>query len=127
MLPARARLRRSRDFVATVRRSPCTFRYAGTRLVAFLDASTPAHMRSGDSPEAPALVGIVVSKAVGGAVMRNRVKRRLRAIAAHQYGSLPPGSRLVLQAKPAAAGATADLLAEDVHVALRHVLAKVRT
>ena len=54
-----------------------------------------------------------MSKAVGPAVVRNRVKRRLRHLMRERVGSLAAGSRLVVRAQPAAAAATsADLGAE---------------
>ena len=48
-------------------------------------------------------VGFVVSKAVGPAVTRNLVKRRLRHLCRERISSLPPGSMLVVRALPAAA------------------------
>ena len=59
-----------------------------------------------------ALVGFVVPKTVGTAVMRNQVKRRLRGLMRDRVGELPDGSRLRLesiynaneQAKTLAAG-----------------------
>jgi ribonuclease P protein component len=54
----------------------------------------------------PARVGFVVSNAVGGAVVRNTVKRRLRAQVAARLGAIPGGTDLVVRALPAAAGAT---------------------
>lgn len=72
----------------------------------------------------PARVGFVVSKAVGNAVVRNRVKRRLRHLTREQLPSLGQlGGRavLVVRALPAAAGATHAELDTD----LRRCLAKV--
>lgn len=67
---------------------------------------------SADGP-VPARVGLVVSRAVGGAVVRNRVKRRLRAAMRTRIGTVPPGVLVVLRANPAAGGARmADLLAD---------------
>ena len=51
-------------------------------------------------------VGFVVSRAVGPAVTRNRVKRRLRHLMRERVAALPEGSLLVVRAMPAAAGAT---------------------
>ncbi|HNM96873.1 MAG TPA: ribonuclease P protein component [Marmoricola sp.] len=51
-------------------------------------------------------VGFVVSKAVGNAVVRNQVKRRLRSIMAIRLAALPKGSHVVLRAQPGAASAT---------------------
>jgi len=59
-----------------------------------------------------------VSKAVGNAVTRTRVKRRLRAQVAPLIGMLPPGTDLVIRATPAAAQAES----EELGAALRHCL-----
>lgn len=66
-----------------------------------------------DCPDEPARVGFVVSRAVGGAVTRNAVRRRLRHLARGYLDSLPGGSLLVVRANPQAAAARqADLAAE---------------
>ena len=67
-------------------------------------------------------VGFVVSKAVGNAVVRNRVTRRLRAIAGSQLGGIPAGVDVVVRALPAAAGASfAELEAEATRLLARSV------
>jgi ribonuclease P protein component len=48
-------------------------------------------------------VGFVVSKAVGGAVVRNRVKRRLRHLVAAELDGTRTGVDVVVRALPAAA------------------------
>lgn len=63
-------------------------------------------------------VGFVVNKAVGPAVVRNRVKRRLRHLMRERVASLPDGSRLVIRALPRAAGETYSTLAADLDAAL---------
>lgn len=63
------------------------------------------HAASGAGPESR--VGFVVSKAVGGAVVRNRVKRRLRHLVARQLVGSPTGLDVVVRALPAAATAPA--------------------
>jgi ribonuclease P protein component len=66
-----------------------------------------------DLPAEPARVGFVVSRAVGGAVVRNKVRRRLRHLARGYLDRLPEGSLLVVRANPPAAAARqADLAAE---------------
>lgn len=67
----------------------------------------------------PARVGFVVSKAVGSAVVRNRVKRRLRALMRDRLAVLPRGALLVVRANPAAAGAPTDRVERDIDSALR--------
>ena len=66
----------------------------------------------------PVRVGLVVSKAVGTAVTRNLVKRRIRHLALARLADLPPGSVLVIRALPAAATATYAGLGEELDRAL---------
>jgi ribonuclease P protein component len=70
-------------------------------------------------------VGFVVSKAVGPAVTRNRVKRRLRHLAREQLSALEtrlPGSAvLVVRALPASAGAGYAELRADLARCLERV------
>ncbi len=63
-------------------------------------------------------VGFVVSKAVGSAVDRNRVKRQLRHLMRDRVEGLPDGSRVVVRALPAASGARSATLAEHLDAAL---------
>jgi len=100
VLPAPHRLRRPADFTFAVRRGR---RAGSTRLAVHLMLPTEP-----PTPPAPARVGLVVGKAVGPAVVRTRVKRRLRAVASARVRTLPPGALVVLRANPAAADA-ADL------------------
>lgn len=67
-------------------------------------------------------VGFVVSKAVGNAVTRNRVRRRLRHLVREQLGALPDHGVLVVRALPASAGASGAELAADLTRCLRRVL-----
>lgn len=103
MLPARSRMRRREDFGLAVRRGS---RAGRTFLTGHL------LVRPGEEASPP-LAGFVVSRAVGGAVVRNRVRRRLRALAGAFLPALPGGSLLVVRAHPQAATARqADLAAE---------------
>ncbi|WP_344768736.1 ribonuclease P protein component [Aeromicrobium panaciterrae] len=63
-------------------------------------------------------VGFVVSKAVGSAVDRNRVKRQLRHLMRERLDRLPEGSRVVVRALPAATDAGSATLAEHLDAAL---------
>ncbi|GAA3548740.1 ribonuclease P protein component [Nocardioides daeguensis] len=62
----------------------------------------------------PARVGFVVSKAVGNAVVRNRVKRRLRHAVRPALADLPAGAVLVVRAQAAAAQASYPELGADL-------------
>ena len=83
-------------------------------LVPSLDRAQPA------VPDRPR-VGFVVSKAVGRAVTRNLVKRRLRHLARERTGALPPHGMLVVRALPAAADASYDELARELDRCLARV------
>ncbi len=67
---------------------------------------------------AECIAGFAVSKAVGGAVIRNRVKRRLRAIMAEELPGLPAGSAVVIRALPCSAQVDYVKLRRDVSEAL---------
>ncbi|WP_285592970.1 ribonuclease P protein component [Kineosporia sp. NBRC 101731] len=110
MLPSAHRMRHGSDFSAAVRKG----RRAGRpTLVIHLN-------RTGSDPASPARVGFVVSKAVGPAVVRNRVKRQLRHITRDRLAALPSGSLVVVRANPAAAGSST--LADDFDNALAAAL-----
>ncbi|MFP5252460.1 MAG: ribonuclease P protein component [Actinomycetes bacterium] len=114
MLNRANRLTSGRMFAPTIRAG----RRAGTRrLVLHLDPAPPA--RAGST--AP-LVGFVVSKAVGPAVVRNTVRRRLRHLARERLASLPGSAVLVVRALPAAADASSATLGRDLDRALDRVL-----
>ena len=68
----------------------------------------------------------MVSRAVGGAVVRNRVRRRLRHLVRDRLVDLPSGAVLVVRALPAAAGASYDELRGDLARCLERVLGRVR-
>jgi ribonuclease P protein component len=63
-----------------------------------------------------------VSKAVGGAVVRNKVKRRLRHLIRDRLAELPPGSLVVVRALPGAGDADHEQLARDLDAALQRLL-----
>lgn len=63
-----------------------------------------------------------MSKAVGGAVVRNKVKRRLRHLMRDRVAQLPPGSLVVVRALPGAGDADHVQLAQDLDAAIRRLL-----
>jgi ribonuclease P protein component len=109
------RLTSSRLFAPAVGRG----RRAGTRtLVCHLDVSPAEAAEAGPVPQ----IGFVVSKAVGPAVTRNKVKRRLRHLARERLASLPGSAVLVVRALPQAATASYDELGGDLDRALGRLL-----
>lgn len=63
-------------------------------------------------------LGLSVSRRVGGAVVRNRVRRRIREAYRTHRGWFPPGMDVVVSARPSAAEATWEELLEDLRKAL---------
>jgi ribonuclease P protein component len=70
------------------------------------------------------LAGLAVSKAVGRAVVRNTIKRRLRAILADILPQLPPGTGVVVRALPPAAQVSFEVLEGDVKEAMAAAVRK---
>lgn len=108
MLPATARLTHRDDFATVVRRG----RKVGRTLVV-LHALLPG------APRPERQVGFVVSKAVGGSVVRHRVVRRLRHLMRDRLDQLPAGTQLVVRARPGSATANSAQLGAEVDSALR--------
>ena len=84
-----------------------------------------------DSSAQPERVGFVVSKAVGNAVTRNLVKRRLRhlmaaTLAERDQAGTQPRCDFVLRAFPSAAQASYAELAQDVASSVASVTKKLR-
>jgi ribonuclease P protein component len=73
----------------------------------------------------PPRVGFVVSKAVGPAVVRNRTKRRLRALVHQRLSVIPVGTDLVVRANPPAGQADSAQLAADLDSLLPRVLRRL--
>jgi ribonuclease P protein component len=115
MLPAANRLRHSGEFASAVRSGRRVGRGA---VVVHLNTEQPGN------PEFPGFrmsapkAGFVVSKAVGGAVVRNKVKRRLRHLVAARLSAYPNGTTLVVRALPGAAEKDCHGLGLDLDAAL---------
>jgi ribonuclease P protein component len=121
VLPAGARLRRSADFTATLRASRAT---RADGILVLHAALTPAEGPSTDAPagaDAPR-IGLVVPRAVGPAVTRNLVRRRLRHLLRERLDRLPAGSRCVVRVLPPAAAAPYPALAAALDRALERAL-----
>jgi ribonuclease P protein component len=110
VLSSENRLRRRTEFSDVVRRG----RRASRPLL------TVHLLAAGD--EAPPRAGLVVSRAVGGSVVRTRVARRLRHQLREVIDGLPRGSRLVVRATPRAADAAGPDLGRDLRGALERLV-----
>lgn len=120
MLPARHRLRSGADFDAVFRGARGEGgSHSGSRYIAVHANSTDT--RSGQPPR----VGLVVSKAVGNAVVRNRTKRVLRALMTTRTGQLPHGVDVVIRAHAELPSASTNVLAKDLDRLLATVLRRV--
>jgi ribonuclease P protein component len=90
--PGRARLTRSADFDRVIRRGRS---HASRELVLYVFPR---------GEEGPPRLGLSVSRKVGGAVQRNRVKRLLREAFASEGSRLPEGTDAVVVARQEAWG-----------------------
>ncbi len=113
MLSRSHRIVTADDFRATTR--------AGRRVAT---SSAVVYLRRTDR-SVEARFGFVVSKAVGGAVVRNLVRRRLKAIGAGVVAEVPRGTDIVIRALPAAAQADWISLSGDIVGAVRSGLARL--
>lgn len=77
--------------------------------------SMAVYYRLPKDPSAPARFGIIVSKAVGNAVKRNRVRRRLRALGRGLIDAGHRGEDVVIRVLPGTAQASWDSLSADMH------------
>ncbi|MCU1437411.1 MAG: rnpA [Naasia sp.] len=105
MLPRANRVVSAADYRRIVRKGR---RVSGRATVAYVDRLTPGE---------PARFGFIVSKAVGGAVVRNRVRRRLKA-ASFALLDAAPERAVVFRALPSAATAEWQELRADVVAAV---------
>lgn len=111
-LPARRRIKRNSDFVrikAKGRRLTL-----GCLIVNWVAAPKPAGPR----------LGVVVSKRVGNAVVRNRAKRVMREVFRKNQTLLPPTCHLVLIARASIADRSYGSIERDFLEAMRLVLAR---
>lgn len=109
------RLRSQADF-ARVRKEGRTV--SGT----FLMLGYARRARGGDAagvqPPALTRVGFTVGKRVGNAVMRNRVRRRLREVMRRRWQAIAPAWDLVVVARPPAGSAESVALARELDMLL---------
>jgi ribonuclease P protein component len=97
------RLTRGSDYRLVVRRGT---RCGGARVVTSV-------LTTGESRAAR--FGFIISKQVGTAVVRNSVRRRLKAVCAEALPRVPEGTDVVIRALPASATASYAELSADVN------------
>lgn len=114
MLSSKNRMRLSADFSTTVRSGA---RSGRRNLVLY---AVPTAL------DQPSIFGFIVSKAVGNAVTRNLVKRRLREIAVHSLRAYPQGLSVVVRALPPAANADFGALSNDYRKTIAAATSKFR-
>lgn len=107
MLPAQNRMRSSGDFRATIKHG---VRGKASSLMLHLQSSSDAEQADQDST----LVGFVVPKTVGNAVVRNRLTRQLRHLMRERIEDLNAGGSVVIRVFPPARGRTYDELRADL-------------
>ncbi|WP_130177662.1 ribonuclease P protein component [Cryobacterium sp. SO1] len=101
MLAHANRITSGSDYKAVVRR--------GVRVVG---PHTVAYLRRNPEPT-PVRFGFIVAKNVGGAVVRNRVRRRMKAASFDLLPGVPAGTEIVFRALPTSVHASwPDLVAE---------------
>jgi len=107
VLPAENRLRHNRAFERIYREGSTV----GEQHVVL-------HVLASADQASPALVGFAVSRKVGNAVARNRVRRRLREIVRTELRRLRAGEQIVVAARASAGRATFVQLAASLRRAL---------
>ncbi|MAP64112.1 MAG: ribonuclease P protein component [Microbacterium sp.] len=102
MLARQNRLTRGAEYKAVVRRGA---RCAGANSITYVTHS---------SDDRAARFGFIVSKQVGSAVVRNTVRRRLKAVCAAALTDVRPGADVVIRALPGSATADFSQLRDEV-------------
>ncbi|MGB0877626.1 MAG: ribonuclease P protein component [Mycobacterium sp.] len=110
MLPAQYRMTSSTEFAVTVSQ--------GTRAA---QPNIVVYTRSDRAGRSGPRIGLVVSKAVGNAVQRHQVSRRLRHAARTILEDLGPADRVVIRALPSSRHAPSTRLEQELRTALQRI------
>ncbi|HYI33823.1 MAG TPA: ribonuclease P protein component [Glaciibacter sp.] len=102
MLAKANRITAGSDYKAVVRKGS---RVSGPHTVMYLRRSPTA---------SPARFGFIVAKNVGGAVTRNLVRRRMKAVAYSLVSELEPGTDVVIRALPGAVAVPWSTLRSEI-------------
>lgn len=119
-LPQSLRLTRRRDYEAVrLHGTSAGGKLLGMGVLRSLDDPTNAQPLSGpNAPRKPKL-GVIVPKALGHAVVRNKIKRRLRAILREAAGQVPPWRIVTIARRGAVQADFASLRREWYRLAKR--------
>jgi ribonuclease P protein component len=100
------RITSGNDYKAVVRRG---YRVVGPHTVAYLRRNPDGN---------PARFGFIVAKNIGGAVVRNVVRRRMKAASFQLLPFVPPGTDIVIRALPGSEGVPWATLHSEISDAL---------
>ncbi|MGD7002523.1 ribonuclease P protein component [Corynebacterium halotolerans] len=119
MLPRQHKFTSPVEFDRTIKRG----RRAGSRTLV-------VHLWEQDTEASPVIAGgprfgLIVSKAVGNAVVRHRTSRRLRHVCADLARELPANCNLVIRALPRSADADSADLERDLRRAVKKLMSRV--
>lgn len=106
MLNRMFRIRKSKDYQHTYRNG---LKIPGKYLIAYISANDMSKNR----------FGIVASKKVGNAVKRNKVKRRLRAIARESQGQIRQGYDIIIIARHSMVEADYNRIEKDFYTVMK--------
>ncbi|WP_259125776.1 ribonuclease P protein component [Leucobacter aridicollis] len=113
-MPARHhRVTRGEDYRRVVR--------TGNRVGGALCITYAVPRSVGDDEEAPARFGFIISKAVGNAVMRNLIRRRMKSVADEFIRDGVTGVDMVFRALPKSASASFDEIRREMQRAVRKI------
>jgi ribonuclease P protein component len=101
--PKSSRILHTAEFRATYDQG---FRISGPLFAAFCRARPGSELLSGETRIIGPRLGLTVPRAIGGAVVRNRIKRRLRAAFRLHRGKIGPQWDIVLNPRRAALDAS---------------------